>query len=523
VPDTLDTIPETTMSETLGRRLHAVAIQVSAYHLPMNLALARMLKRHFGAKVYIYCNSPEEKRGLERRHGDEVFDAVIVSQNLNPALSDPVPDPDAVFRRAREWETRIGETFGRLIFEHRPMARGYFSGAQANPRMPLVEQASYPQVANGLVNSLDFWRREIEEKKIDLVIEADKIALAVCRVLGTPYRRVFLSKFDGEHFWACDEKLTNPRFKEIYDELTDWTEVKLQVTQPSQVFKVNKGTVKFRWRWVLGHLLTNLTKNVALTVLGSHRGRHSIRDLLTTPFVARANHKRYIKLVNTTLEELRGTRFVYFPLHKEPETNMLSASPDYFNQIAAITSLSRDLPAGVPLVLKEHVPAFGLRGPTFYRDLRDLKNVKLIAFDESSIEIIKEATATVTISGSAGLEASVVGKPAIQFGRYMINRFLPHVMTVTDDRDIAGFLRRALEGEISLEQARKDGARFREALRRGSFTMGEFMVEDQEFSDASAQTAFDALIRSLDEIPAVGDAPPNYYDPARTAATTGAG
>lgn len=497
--------------------MNAVAIQVSAYHLPMHLALAGMFKKHHGAKVFIYCNSPEEKRGLERRYRNGIFDAVTVSQNLNPALSAPVTDPDAVVKRAREWEEKIGETFGRLIFEHRPMARGYFSGAQANPRMPLVEQASYIQMASGIVNSLDFWQREIEEKNIDLVIEGDKIALAVCRLLQTPYRRVFLSKFDGEHFWACDEKLTNPRFKEIYDALTDWPEVQLQVTQPSQVFKVNKGTVKFQWTWVLGHLLTNLTKNVLLTVFGSHRGRHSIKDLLTTPFVARANHRRYNKYMNTTLEELRGTQFVYFPLHKEPETNMLSASPDFFNQIAAIASLSRDLPAGVPLVLKEHVPAFGLRGSTFYRDLMDLKNVKLIRFDESSIEIIKEASATVTISGSAGLEASVVGKPAIQFGRYMLNRFLPHVMTVTDDRDIAGFLRRAIEGKIDLEQARRDGARFREALRRGSFTMGEFMVEDQAFSETSAQQAFDALMQSLDELPAVGGAAPNYYQPAPVA------
>ncbi|MEQ8443921.1 MAG: hypothetical protein RKK11_18340 [Alphaproteobacteria bacterium] len=517
MPDTQQNEPteDKSLSKSGTRHVKSVAIQVSAYHLPMNLALAAMFKKHHGAKVYIYCNSPEEKRGLERRYmKGGTFDAVFVSQHLNPALTTPVDDPDTVLRRGREWEEKIGETFGRLIFEHRPMARGYFSGAQANPRMPLVEQADYVQMVNGIVNSLDFWKQEIEDKKIDLVIEGDKIALAVCRLLGTAYRRVFLSKFDGEHFWACDEKLSNPRFKEIYDGLTEWPEVKLQVTQPSQVYKVNKGTIKFRWRWVLGHLLTNLTKNVLLAMFGSHRGRYSIKDLLTTPFVARNNYMRYRKLINTTLEDLRGTKFVYFPLHKEPETNMLSASPDYFNQIAAISSLSRDLPVGVPLVLKEHVPAFGLRGPTFYRDLMDLKNVKLIAHDESSIEIIKESAATVTISGSAGLEASVVGKPAIQFGRFMLNRFLPHVMTVTDDRDIAGFLRRAIEGDFDLEQARKDGARFREALRQGSFTMGEFMVEDQEFSEASAQDAFDALMKSLDEIPAVGGVAPNYYQPA---------
>lgn len=491
--------------------IKAVGLQASAYHMPMIMALAGLFKDRMGARVYLYVNSPEEKRGLEKRGIAANVDGISISQLLNPALHDPVADADAVMQRARDWEARIGETFGRLIFENRPVARGYFTGAHGNPRMPAAFRADYAQIVNGIVRTLDFWEREIKEKDLSLVIEADKMAVGVCRWLGVPYRRVFLSKFDGEHFWACDEKLTNPRFKEIYDGLTEWPEVSLHQTQPSQVYKVSKGVAKFRLRWVLAQLFGNLTRNVYLMLFGSHRGRYSPYDLFVTPFVARANHRRYTRLVNTSLAELRGKPFIYFPLHKEPETNMLSASPDYFNQLAAITSLSRDLPAGVPLVLKEHVPAFGLRGPSFYKDLRDLKNVRLIDTDESSIEIIKQATATVTISGSAGLEASVLGKPAIQFGRNMINRFLPHVMTVTDDRDVARYLRRALEGGIDLAQAREDGARFREALHRGSFTMAEFMVEDKAFSQESALDAYDALLKSLEELPAVGPAAPNYY------------
>lgn len=502
-----------TEERTLDKKYQSVAIQVSAYHLPMNLALAKQFKEQHGAKIHIYVNSPEEKRGLERRDKSGLIDSIQVSQLLNPALSDPIGDPEDVLNAGRDWEERIQETFGRLVFEHRPMARGYFSGAHANPRTPLIERSHYLQVVSGVTKTLDFWRKEIEDKKIDLVIEGDKIALAVCRHLDVPYRRVFLSKFDGEHFWACDEKLTNHKFKEIYDGLEKWPEIKLQVTQPSQVYKTKKGVDKFKLTWVIGHLLKNLTKNVALMTFGSHKGRHRISDLITTPFVARNNYKRYMRLVNTSLEELRGRPFVYFPLHKEPETNMLSASPDFFNQISAITSLARDLPVGVPLVLKEHIPALGLRGPSFYKDLRDLKNVLLIDTLESSIEIIKEASVTVTISGSAGLEASVIGKPAIQFGRYMLNRFLPHVMTVRDDRNIAEYLNRALTGRIDLDQAKADGARFREALRQGSFTMDEFMVEDEEFSEKSAKVAFNALIDSLRDLPSTGTVAPNFFHP----------
>lgn len=491
--------------------IKAVGLQASAYHLPMILGLARIFKKRNGAKIYIYVNSPEEKRGLEKRLSADSVDEVILSQHINTALSDPIGSESEIFDRARAWEDRIQETFGRLIFEHRPMARGYFTGAHANPRTPLVEKASHAQSVNGVVRTLDFWEREIKERGLSLIIEGDKCAVAVCRWLDVPYRRVFLSKFDGEHFWACDEKLTNPMFEHYYRSITEWPDVELSVTQPSQVYKVKKGVAKFQLRWAFATLARNVIKNVLLMTFGSHQGRYRISELFTTPFVARSNFIRYNKFVDVTLEELRGRKFVYFPLHKEPETNMLSASPDFFNQLSAITSIARDLPAGVPLVLKEHVPAFALRGPYFYRDLRDLKNVKIIDSLESSIEIIKEATATVTISGSAGLEASVIGRPSIQFGRFMINRFLPHVMTVEDDRDIAKFLHKAIEGEIDLDQARIDGARFRECLRRASFTMGEFMVEDQEFSEGSAMSAYTALLASLTKLPNVGAVAPNYH------------
>lgn len=495
----------------LHPKVTGVGLQASAYHLPMILALARLFRKRLGVPAYVYVNSPEEKRGLERLNTDGQISGIVGNWSLNQALAEPVRDSGAIFEAGRRWENRIREPIARLIFEHRPLARGYFSGAQANPRMPLAERASAAQVVNAYVRSLEFWEREIREKNLSLIIEADKTAISVCRALNIQYRRVFLSKFDGEHFWACDEKLFNTRIHEIYQNLTEWPEVKLNITQPSQLYKVEKATAKFKLGWILRNLAVNLTKNVYLMLFGSHRGRHNVADLFTTAFTARNNYYRYARYVNTSLAELSGRQFVYFPLHKEPETNMLSASPDYFNQIAAITSLARDLPAGVPLVLKEHAPAFGLRGPGFYRDLRDIKNVCLIDALESSIDIIKQAAVTVTISGSAGLEASVLGRPTIQFGRNMINRFLPHVMTVRDERDIATFLRRALSGEIDTIRAREDGARFREALRQASFEMGEFMVENVDFSEQSAEAAFTALLDSLAVLPAVGPVAPNFY------------
>ena len=54
-----------------------------------------------------------------------------------------------------------------------------------------------------------------------------------------------------------------------------------------------------------------------------------------------------------SLEDLEGKRFIFFPLSTEPES-LQTLSPEYFYQLAFITSIARDLPVGVYLVVKEH-------------------------------------------------------------------------------------------------------------------------------------------------------------------------
>ena len=66
------------------------------------------------------------------------------------------------------------------------------------------------------------------------------------------------------------------------------------------------------------------------------------------------------------LSDMKGTRFVFYPLHTEPETALLQLSPEYFYQLSAIAALSRDLPAGVMLAVKETYEAIGRRPADFY-------------------------------------------------------------------------------------------------------------------------------------------------------------
>ncbi len=82
---------------------------------------------------------------------------------------------------------------------------------------------------------------------------------------------------------------------------------------------------------------------------------------------------------NVRLADLAAKPVVYFPLHKEPEESFLLRSPERFSQHAVIAALSRALPAGALLAVKENRYAVARRPKDFYAQLAALKNVVVSA------------------------------------------------------------------------------------------------------------------------------------------------
>lgn len=108
--------------------------------------------------------------------------------------------------------------------------------------------------------------------------------------------------------------------------------------------------------------------------------------------------------------------YYYFPLHYEPEASTMVAAPDFVDQLALIAALAAGLPPGCRLAVKEHWPMLGRRPPGYYRRLGAIAGVDLVDPAVSGFEVMKAARATLTITGTAGLEAVLTGRPAAFFG-----------------------------------------------------------------------------------------------------------
>lgn len=117
----------------------------------------------------------------------------------------------------------------------------------------------------------------------------------------------------------------------------------------------------------------------------------------------------------------QSDNFALFPLAVQPEASTAILAQYCMNQPYVIENISKSLSSGMLLYVKEHPTAYGTRTNGFYRQIKKLKNVRLISPYESTHHLIKQSKLIITISSTAGWEALLYNKPAITFGSTFYN------------------------------------------------------------------------------------------------------
>lgn len=134
-----------------------------------------------------------------------------------------------------------------------------------------------------------------------------------------------------------------------------------------------------------------------------------------------ANTFRYWKIKKYYHYADLSKKYVYFPLHYQPEATTCVCAEKYEKQIFFIDSLAKSLPADTLLYVKEHYEQLGHRELSFYKDLKKYPNVMLISPFESSRTLIENAEVVVTLTGTAGYEAMLLRKPVILAGKIVFD------------------------------------------------------------------------------------------------------
>lgn len=133
--------------------------------------------------------------------------------------------------------------------------------------------------------------------------------------------------------------------------------------------------------------------------------------------------KKYEKNLNENLDNKSvknvnlDDKYVYFPLHYEPERTSNPDWWDFFNQIDALIALRSKLPSDIKIYVKEHYSQltstlqwFRSRSKYFYDIINSLESIILINVNFNSRKLIKNSLFTCTLTWTATLEACFLWK-----------------------------------------------------------------------------------------------------------------
>ncbi len=103
-------------------------------------------------------------------------------------------------------------------------------------------------------------------------------------------------------------------------------------------------------------------------------------------------------------------KIIYFPLQIQPEASTSSRAPYFMNQLEVIFNISKSLPLGYTLIVKEHPMGYGMRGLSFYKKINSLNNVILLTSSFSGKDLIKKSELIIGFGGTTLFEAVAFGK-----------------------------------------------------------------------------------------------------------------
>jgi hypothetical protein len=148
---------------------------------------------------------------------------------------------------------------------------------------------------------------------------------------------------------------------------------------------------------------------------------------------------------NSILSPSLKEKFIYFPLHVQPERNLDMDSPHNSNQLEVIKNIVRSLPIQYKLYVKEHhsMKFRNWHSKSYYKAILNLPNVKLIHPLSNPTDLIKNCSLVITIAGSAGFEAAFYGKPSIVLANVSYSN-LSCVKKVTNIEELSDAIKKSL-------------------------------------------------------------------------------
>jgi hypothetical protein len=147
-----------------------------------------------------------------------------------------------------------------------------------------------------------------------------------------------------------------------------------------------------------------------------------------------------------TLQAPPDSRYVFFGLHFQPEASIDVWAPFFSNQIWIIELLSRSIPPTHKLLVKIHKSDVSNYSLAHLKRMLSFPGVEIVAPHADTLSFLRNADLVISIQGTIGHEAALLGKPLIMLGDSPFNIF-PSASQIGKIQDLPDLIKSKLEEE----------------------------------------------------------------------------
>jgi hypothetical protein len=299
---------------------------------------------------------------------------------------------------------------------------------------------------------------------------------SVAKKYNIPVRSRMVTRLDSKATWAVDFESTPFGFHNSYREKLNSTNVedirytKKILERPLQGQMIQDKILREN---NLFGLFSSLSKHLARDVYRKMKGRKNILgdyytfQSLNHIFRTWKLRRKYIKnFKNNNIDDIS---YVYYPLHLEPESTLLSESQSADNQLIIIDWIAKVIPSSWRLIIKEHPGFSGPRSSAFWEIINSYPNVLVVNPYEDSDYLYSNSRITATINGTIGFQASLQHIPVISFQKKYLPLVMDHVYFANSYDSVKDTIRKIVyEENYNKDKMKRQCHAFYSALKSNS-------------------------------------------------------
>ncbi len=199
-----------------------------------------------------------------------------------------------------------------------------------------------------------------------------------------------------------------------------------------------------------------------------------------------------------------NSKYIYVPLHVQPEASTNIFGGIFANQINFIEILSASLPEGWKIYVKEHPVQFYSSGigyntyryEGYYQRMVLIKGVEIVPLNTDTYKLIERSQAVATVTGTAAWEAAVRLKPALIFGHIWFQD-CPGVFKVNNVAKCRDFFDLVKNGKLELKKEKLVNYMF--SLQEATVCGNIYLLSKSE-SSIDENTNVSNLYRSIAKV-----------------------